>query len=840
MSNPITQIQTISAKELKRMAMSNKSAAKPETVASRQNKFTYTPFGQVPGVDDKLIKEKITKIGGFALVDSQTVKGKDDIIKMTYACNVVTADKVVISDLNTTKIFTQEEFDKIVKEIDDHISTNNSVLSSVQRLVDKMPKVAPVVDVARYKNVLEQLPLRTMFPDFNEHTRFDLDDEMFSDINPKADAGLPYMSRKSTPNAKCDQLTILEAEAKAHIILDMLNVPDALTNKDSKFRKYMADHPLEFAYRLKRKFERIKRSDFDKKCRVYYVCPFHLKLIFKWVSFHVLSTHQNFLETQNDLNQSISAYKFSWADGGARRIMEFIFSRRVEAQRTQKLILSTICFGDDNLYVLSYPDGTIVVWAPDFETMDLRVPSGVGKLIRANFNRANPHFMSNVAFQNAFILLNTHAFKQVVHINAAIWMMKFYSLISGVPMTTMYNIYASGMAAQDARTQVRALNVGSAPKFSSEGFRKLQSDIASVILKSIGMKIKPDTMQFQVFAPDTQSITAELLLPFLGFTIKTEKLQGSYMSYPVPKDKYAGMVGIALPSSAPDGKKVSLEDLTFARAYGLYFSGYWAYPDVAEFLYTICVRLKASKHLPLVHKLGIDETVSTSAEMASIIALSPLPPSVNMMKLFYTDKALFMEKLKPKIEHITIAPIVEESKPPLVYNYGTMFDVNGIDLDDESLHSELEQPIISFTNADSGVKHITISQVGQLLPQPKSAMSYSLKESQRRKTRTVRKKTKNTSNSTTVVVDDFDIDEKDDDLEESVESKLEREIEELQAKLDQARIDKIMDRDLYDDMKDAVYEDFEEESDDFSLSSNTPGAMSAYERNIHNFIYDDR
>jgi len=627
---------------------------------------TALPPVVTPKVDNAQITGIATTISSFQIQPSlvfpkqKTIPTSVDragkIVKFSYPTVMASVTHIVWSCIQSK--IEEPRLSVINGLINSTISTNNTTVSSLVRQKAQLPSSEfPLrIDEEETDYLCAKLPIREIdtlitLPDFTDSAIFD--------IVPSSDAGMPEMAYDAS--AKCGNNEVyLRTIALTNKYLGMLNKPDALNpGVHGNFLVYMKQNPLEFTYIMKRKFERIKRSDFDIKCRTYFVAPYALKLLFKWVSYYVRNQSINFLDVDIDGKSlhSVSAYRFSWSNGGADKVMEWIYSHKSESRKSGLMMFDAIVFGDDQLWSFTFPDGVVVVTAPDIVGMDMHVSSKVGQIeLSRHFNsfKVRPSH----AYSNVCKLLAAHAFRQRVLVSGSIVVTKLFGLISGIPLTTQLDIAAAVIAQRLVTTQTKMFNVGynsNRPNnycgnnvkfddFLGSEFcnpLKIKTSIFGMFPSKTGFTIKPETRGYQVFTPSSEDDHLDLDLKFLGYKVKFDKEFKHY--YPVPDDLEKCWSSLALPS-APVPKGAG-NDLLLSRIYGILLSGGVFNPEFAKFASELFEYVKLNGGQ--LKSVDVSSLTIELSDIAKLVALHPSPLTERETKLFYmfgeVDKELSQE-----------------------------------------------------------------------------------------------------------------------------------------------------------------------------------------------------
>nr|UHS71816.1 MAG: RNA-dependent RNA polymerase [Permutotetraviridae sp.] len=539
-------------------SLSDIIAQKPQATPTKTSR-EYTKTPSAPEVKAEEIAKLAMTVGGFHIIPSLLVPGTNKIAKFGYPYSVCGVVKIVWAKFAT--IEDEEERNHVMDCVDRMMSTNNTIIAVLTRLKDTMPTVSfngkYTPSIANYIRL--HFPRKIIkdvitTPDFSDGTIFD--------IVLASDAGFPFMLRKATRNAKCGQKEIAEeAKALALKYCDMLSKDDAFGDHATSFKTYMRNHPAEFTYILKRKFERQPRECYDKKVRPYFVAPFALKLLFKWVSYYCRMQNMKFDETVEGEYVSNSAYQFCWSSGGADRLVSWIENARVRARKEKRIVFAAICFGDDQYFVFS--DGTkIVIVAPDVQAMDANVWSEVPSKEMSNHLGAF-EVMPSLLYRNVCRLMAKHSTSVDVLVHGALVVHKSHGENSGACMTTQMDMHQSGIIQAVVQGLVDKANV------EKKDIEWILGSMPNLVLLLTGCKIKPETLKTQVFLGPIISLN----LPFLGYQVMLDPNYEKF--YPVPASCDKAWASLALPSRP--ASKVGVMDVLLERIYGLLLSGYCFY-----------------------------------------------------------------------------------------------------------------------------------------------------------------------------------------------------------------------------------------------------------------------
>jgi len=208
------------------------------------------------------------------------------------------------------------------------VRCNNNPQAMVTRLQTKLTTTFKYKHVPDYSQIHPHL-----FCHLSEYNYLPFNDEhpCFDNINPAAEAGMPYAfilggaNKQSIPKFNETTYLPLEYRVNSYYLEEPIPIKDHAMHWANKFR-FMAEqavdvndminkfkvlineHPELNTFIAKRKDERISREEYGKKVRMYGVSPSALKLFFKWCAHPIETTLVPFFENVD----SCSAYHFSF------------------------------------------------------------------------------------------------------------------------------------------------------------------------------------------------------------------------------------------------------------------------------------------------------------------------------------------------------------------------------------------------------------------------------------------------------------------------------------------------------------------------------------------------
>jgi len=612
------------------------------------------------GVSDEAVKNICAKIAAFRFIPSLRLKLKDTeagkLVKLTYAMQVVGVTKIACNKIRMyfKELNMDTESERIFDLVDSHVCTNGTIMSALNRMYNTLPIKEPGY---KYTDVIKQF-INYIFPRKIIEEKIETPDwnnaDIF-DIVKASDAGLPAMAYRN--NAKSGDTEVMKAAIElAEKYIPLFSDVRAFDGKlKGNLLDYMVNHPIEFTYLLKRKFERVKRSEWENKARPYFVAPLALKLLFKWVSYYM--RQQNVLFDDSALSEdrwSASAYTFCWSGGGAGKIMAWIERVAKTAVTMKSFIFRFITFGDDQLWVFADPNGHVYLYGPDIKAMDSTINSESSKCEIDNHISAFKNKPS-VCYRNVSKLLAYHSTNIPVLIHGSVVVQKRYGENSGLIATTQIDMNQSGHIGYHVNQHIVAINKRYKESANKEVFIKHFKQhldvIPELVLSTTGCIIKPETMVCQeadplVVGPDGPY---DLDIPFLGYKIMYNQYIEAYTPYPLDMDKC--WVSLCLPSRTVESKK-QISNL-MERIYGLNLSGYSAnhhFYELSSQLFLFLAQQGAKMFKP-----DVTTDIVSTHQLESLISNYPQPLSPRQTIVFY---AYGLQALKdPKyLQYITDVP----------------------------------------------------------------------------------------------------------------------------------------------------------------------------------------
>nr|UHS71745.1 MAG: RNA-dependent RNA polymerase [Permutotetraviridae sp.] len=487
---------------------------------------------QVPGTSlnttpsDAEVKQLLSGIRGFTFAES--VKIKDDKGKVGLAKNLsqlYTTGNV--DNLPGTAITTcmarkglegsQEDFDLLTKDIGLWYYGGGTFRGLLERLrtghgLASEIRPDPSVSADEFKFICSVLPCdRSKLPNLKGRPPT----EVQIAINYLAHAGAPWFD----PKVRVYDV-IEEIADQAQQLYNL-----AAESYEGLKRYLEKDHPERGLVILKNKRELSKRDKAFTKVRPYYVLPGGLRYLFTCLLEPFSDAQQNYwqkgvtasVSSEYDKLPSISAFRFSWLHGGAKRILQF-----VEDCKDSGPGLYILTFGDDQFWVIVCKNGEVCISTPDIIAMDM----SLGKNTCLCFTKKLLYDMQDhidEVWKRIGILQGQYVFRHPTLVHHAIVMQKDGGVSSGVNGTTHVDMVGS------ARIAYRAKGVLSECKDSNDATVKLKKTF-EIVERELGMRVKPGTETLIVHRPGSNTIS----LPFLGMTIDEVDIDGVKAVVPVP------------------------------------------------------------------------------------------------------------------------------------------------------------------------------------------------------------------------------------------------------------------------------------------------------------------
>lgn len=324
---------------------------------------------------------------------------------------------------------------------------------------------------------------------------------------------------------------------------------------------------------LKRKCEKMPRDEYLTKVRPYGVQPLAVRLLGKYYLYTLDHYIKNFFEDVN----SISAYKFSPFVGGATRLVKH-YASFVPKDKSQ-VYMRAISYGDDQLWAFYFPDGSVVIWGPDVNAMDMSTSGECVHNFAAVLSAYDVPGFVKIELLFAMYL----AFHHDLFIGGCNVLHKDHSLLSGFPGTTLFNIFNS--ATMIVVVEKKLVELGNKYNTSAE-FSLLAEELKAEITAQMNYTFKPDSLSSVHSYATIADIEREgVVVPFLSarYLPYTQDEVSGYVAVPEEIDKFTASLVL------PNANKITNE-LRLSIILGNYITGAWCDVIFADIL------RKAYKH----------------------------------------------------------------------------------------------------------------------------------------------------------------------------------------------------------------------------------------------------
>jgi len=607
------------------------------------------------------------------------------VLPIGYASKVVTnpllsftigsADGLLLTQLMSSSV-SAEFKTKVIEYINTHYSgsgTLAALLSRMKKQLTVKQTPSPTEDEAAWiikhfsRNGLAHLEQELSVEDVNPEMNFD------------AHPGAPYF----VPGAimKTYAAEILAAAEAA--LVEMSNM--GFTKYKEKCHKDQALRARSVSM-LSAKHDVYERSEYFTKTRPFGVTPGHLRMIFACIESSIKPGMNSFLDDE----QSFSAYKFSWMNGGAAKMVDWILKKRVPG-------FYPISWGDDQLWIIVCEDGSVILAGPDVSGMDMKVDDPTTSIftlwllqsfstkpllladltstakmkewLKSPETKLGPKwFTACIFFCNYIAACEMLVAKQHVAFRKK-------GLLSGVNCTTIVDIVASG------RINYAVSKIKVPPDSTLPSVRAYFTSVKKVT-DDLGFPLKGDSMDWQVIygaggakvkqrsicsmdgkiSPLPKDVM--IGIPFLGQRIMMYHLPPEYskdgpLRWPVPAMDPVKLVGNAIlspPTGGEAGERVAKTSSGYVgRGFNCVVS-----KDAYDVLHVAYEQRRSMGH-------------GVNTDYAPVEGCPSIPPELKMSRS-YPAQAWFAKIYAPphiqaSLSHITLPPAdvtdasVEESPP---------------------------------------------------------------------------------------------------------------------------------------------------------------------------------
>lgn len=558
-------------------------------------------------------------------------------------------------------------------------------------------------------------------------SRITIDSPAFSYINGTSCAGLPYMfeaTNQYTPklggktclpikySVTGTKVTTMLPESEAMpILLHALHHADEMfraviddasdfAETRSNMKRYFLEHPDLNTFLIKRKDDKMDRSEWDTKVRPYGVMPAPTRM---FCMFAIKPLEDNLVCFVDDFD-TISAYHYSPFYGGASQLISYF-----RHHTTLKRRFTGLCYGDDQLWCFRLDNGELVFMTPDVAAMDM-----------STRNYAITDMLEFVAQQGDMPSVNARAlmvaltcgFMHQMHIGGSQIVSKEHSFLSGTPGTTVINIGTSAKIQQHIENKFNACGPLSRTNFfptlvlvleevkSLLGFTfKEMVPLAPLVARSANTF---DTvMQSGVFKNCMYHVesfsvveTGGIPLPFLSNQVKV--IENQFVSVPFDMNKFGA--SLVLPGafgSADKNRVLSRKE----RVAGIYYSGAWADPKWYAFLHDLYAQLSKVEPGPIIPSELHPILEKDILDLMKILDKPTLPPFAVMLDMNVMARDAFRAKYQKQGTHNLTFPDEEQlsssssssssssTLPPpsaMAYDFGDVDDLDKLFVNDKS------------------------------------------------------------------------------------------------------------------------------------------------------------
>lgn len=363
-------------------------------------------------------------------------------------------------------------------------------------------------------------------------------------INPRANSGFPRQKSKA--------LTFPHLIADAHEYYKLM--------QENKFLKYQEDNPGEFLTIVKNKLDRYMQAEWGKKIRPYYNSNGGKALL----NSGAVATYSEQLEGFWENPESCNAHGFSWANGGAQRLYDWVVNHYKQSPPG----VYAIGYSDDGLWVIVWvdSDGVRRVWVGDLDIKHCDMSLGnsfqpvMMRHVMAVYGKDAPQGFKNLAAGAVREIWN-----QVVVLYGPLVYMSRDQVHSGLPGTAEADQVGFAVYYTCMKAAVEGLMKDSPGTDPREIFRVAEG----LMEKKLGLTLKPYT--WYEFKPNQRDYEWE----FLGKRLQLRN--GWYVPY-VTLDK--AVLQCVVPKKAMKG----VEGLRawMERARGLAVTSLWNHPVLFE------------------------------------------------------------------------------------------------------------------------------------------------------------------------------------------------------------------------------------------------------------------
>jgi len=535
------------------------------------------------------------------------------------------------------------------------VRSNGTRRAVLNRMVTQMtlPKTADYRMMTGIENVLKFSTKEYVYEEF-----LDPESQCLQELNPKADAGLPYLflhDKNVAPKVGGGTLLPLEYHKDKHLLDEEVSILEHGLYWANKFlsglkecekrgeaitylKEFLIQYPEMNTFVLKRKDEALPTDDWNKKVRPYGCQPLMFRLLCKMLIHSISSRMLSFWEDSD----SCSAYRLSVFHGGGEKIINWIVG--CLSKKSDRTEFYAISYGDDQLWLIVYPDGSFHIYAPDVRAMDMSTLSAAGFRFSAYINMV---FKMPKLYDHLLTISSYISYHHYMHLGGGVVVEKMNSLFSGIPGTTERNIFSSAEIHALIKDYMRVHVVT----------KENVSEHLQVILEMIKVKFNFEFKDFNVNVPFeelpgqycanlNQLLEDGVSLPFLQCCVRVVDHNGERRYVMVTQDAIKLGASLVIHGSRNLTDKVRAERLA-----GIYFAGGWFYPLLAQKIHEmynvlIAKEKEAEFSISCEHSL-MEDGVQSYLVYAKEMGITPkdgLPSYDTMMDFATMDPEAFAEK----------------------------------------------------------------------------------------------------------------------------------------------------------------------------------------------------
>jgi len=500
------------------------------------------------------------------------------------------------------------------KDTYNYVNCNGCVEGLMNRMMKSLTSDVQRPAIIKYVND-PTLKCRMLPMDLSGYifsNRINMDHPALKFINSKSDAGFPFLFDYKTFNKvpKVSDLTLLELEYRNGKLPVPLGKPrpiiehamywaqkvfkECVSGKDNttvmfeRLQTLYDTYPELDTVVLKRKEERMLRSDYKLKVRPYGVYPLYKRLLFK-IALHPFEQGLVPFWDRAKAPDSICAYGFSTFYGGGKRILEWINYSRLDSlaimgdpkDPLKNMHFKGVAYGDDQIWVFVDASGKMFIFVPDVRAMDMSTK-------KVNAVRTMKHCgqFGPVPYEHqkllAFALMN--AYNTGMLVGGPYRLQKSNSVLSGVNGTTFHNMNSSADIQCIVNTYFSSHDIyferDDADKNDGICFVDALKEIFEIVDHELGFQFKDVKFpaSFVDFVSENHEIAqfldkgddifnVGLKVPFLKQIVVAD-VEGPYCR---PKDLDALLGALVVPGCRGNNYTETLK----SRILGLYLTGLW-------------------------------------------------------------------------------------------------------------------------------------------------------------------------------------------------------------------------------------------------------------------------